>query len=67
MQQIIFNKYSLNQNDFDLREALLDANYYHNNEIYFTTGYRPFDIKDCDEHKNIEEIKDRCKKIFEKK
>ena len=67
MQQIIFNKFSLNQNDFDLREAILDANYYHNNEIHSTTGYRPFDLKDCNDQKIIEEIKERCKKIFETK
>ena len=58
---------SLNENDFDLTEAMLDDNYYHNNEIHSTIGYRPFDITDCNVHKIIEEIKERCKKNIWKK
>ena len=41
MQRIIFNKFSLNQKEFDLIDAILDDNYYYIKEIHSSTGYSP--------------------------
>jgi hypothetical protein len=36
----------MKESDFNLKESLLDVNFYHNNKIYSNTGFKTVEIKD---------------------
>ena len=71
IKRFVSNKFVLNPKDFNLSEALTEANYYHNNQIHSSTGYKPTEIKDTKDESVLNEIKKNIglsmsKKIFKK-
>ena len=58
IQKFVYEEFYINKDkDFNLDEALINANEYHNNSIHYTTLYKPIDIKDLEDNTKIEEIK----------
>jgi hypothetical protein len=41
----------------NLKESLLDVNFYHNNKIYSNTGFKTVEIKDYMDGNKLNEIK----------
>ena len=66
IKSYVSNHFAMKDSDFDLKESLLDANYYHNHKIHSSTGFKPVEIKDCIDENIINDIKKNSIKSMEK-
>ena len=53
--------------EFDIDQALLEANEYHNNHIHKSTKYKPVDIRDTADKQIIEIVNNNIKNYYNKK
>ena len=66
IQRYVFNNFAMKESDFDLKETLLEANYYYGHKFHSSTGFKPVDIKDCTDENILNKIKKNSIKSMEK-